>query len=94
MAAVGLPPVTAALVNVIVAFVLFVSVTVCGALVVPIGTGPKFRLVGAQTNVGMSVSLATKASLGPFRVVRCGSDVVGVAGKTGKFAVEKVCPEM
>jgi hypothetical protein len=56
-------------VKVIAALVLFVSVTVCAALVPGITTVGKLRLVGATIRVAMGVSFATNASEVPFRVV-------------------------
>ena len=53
----------------IAAFVLFVSVTDCAALVFGIRIVPKLRLVGDTTNVGSSVNLAMNASDKPLRVV-------------------------
>jgi hypothetical protein len=64
LAAAGLPPVMAAA-NAIAAFVLFVSVTVWAALVVPITTVPKARVdpgAGDTTKVGISVNFAMNAS--------------------------------
>jgi len=58
-----------ALVNTIAAFVLFVSVTDCGALVFGIRIVPKLRAVGETTSVGIKVSFAINASEGPFKVV-------------------------
>ena len=48
--------------------VLFVSVTVCGALLTPMVRGPKARLVGDIARVGISVSFAMNASDVPFKV--------------------------
>lgn len=65
-------PVTVALVNAIDAFVLFVSVTVFAALVVPTTTVPKSSVdpgAGDTTRVGISVSLAMNASDVPFKLV-------------------------
>ena len=65
-------PVTVALVNAIAPFVLFVSVTVCGALVFGMTTVPKASVdpgAGDATKVGIGVSFATKASDGGFRAV-------------------------
>jgi hypothetical protein len=82
-------PVSVALVNAIGAFVLFVSVIVCAALVVPICTDPKSSVdpaAGDSTKVGISVSFATNASSGPLSPACSGA--TGVP-KVGKFA-EKV----
>jgi hypothetical protein len=57
-----------ALVNASAAFVLFVSVTDCGALVFGIRIVPKLRAVGETTSVGISVSFAMNASDVPFKV--------------------------
>jgi hypothetical protein len=65
-------PLNAALVNEIVLLVLFVNVTLCAALVWPTCTVPKSIVVpaaGTTASVGISVSFATNASLGPFRAV-------------------------
>jgi len=58
-----------ALVKVMAALVLFVSVTVCGNDVPPIGWVPKLRLVGTTAKVAIGVSFAKNASEVPFRVV-------------------------
>jgi hypothetical protein len=55
-------------VNVIAAFVLFVSVTIFAALVLGMSTVPKLRVVGATAKVAMGVNFATNASEVPFRV--------------------------
>jgi len=90
LAAAGFP-FTTALVNAIAAFVLFVSVTVCAALVPGISTVPKLRVVGITVRVGIRVSFATKASDVPFRVVWNAGGVAVAGGKTGKLlAVENV----
>jgi hypothetical protein len=87
-------PVTAALVNGIAAFVLFVSVTVFAALVVPISTVPKSSVdpgAGDTIKVGISVSFATNAAewspLGKLVWNAGGTAVAG--GKTGKVAAEE-----
>jgi len=68
LAAAGFPPDMTALVNTIAALVLFVSVTVCAALVPGITTVGKLRLVGATIRVATGVNFATNASEVPFRV--------------------------
>jgi hypothetical protein len=79
-------PLIVMLLKVTVTLLLFVIVTVCGVDATPTGCVPKLRLVGTTASVGISVSFATNASEGSFRLPPVGSE------DTTGISAENVCP--
>lgn len=79
-AAAGDPPVMVALVKGMAAAVLFVSVTICGAVAVPCAVAVKLSEVGEITKVGSSVNEAAKPSV-VLPALRAVSNAPVVKGK-------------
>lgn len=88
-AAAGTPAVMVALVKEMATAVLFVSVTICGAVAVPCAVAVKVSEVGEMTRVGSRVNEAAKPSV-VLPALRAASNAPVV---TGKFD-EEVTPAM